>query len=475
MNLNRRNFLFGSAAAAALAGCATTKKGVRTLKDGEKPTVAIIGYGLRARDLMREFLDLTDMCRVTAVCDCDKVRLAAGVERVKEFYAKKGIANECTAYADFRDVIKNPDIDMVCIATPDHWHAYMSVEAMKAGKDVYCEKPLTFNVDESRKVMAAQKKYDRVFQTGSMQRCWPEFRTAVMIVRNGFIGDVKYVDANYGRGGQKLGGPSHPVRFFDEPEKAAIEGAPNADVDWNMWLGPAKWRPYSDRLAPRGMHKSYSQVMFWRFDDDIGTGYNGDWGAHHLDIAQWGLDMDQSGPYKIIRSDEPHSDNLFHGCRRQFGMKMLFKKPYGDVELYHGPFGTWGTVARIDKNLLNRKYAIINQLQKDLHEHYVDYELKFSRDLFDQEKYLSILSTMFAILSIVNEAIENGLVNMPEGSHMIPSIDGDFEKGQALDIANRFNDPELIFEGIMCFIDKKRDLGSCEEVLKVIKEKCKID
>lgn len=138
-------------------------------------------------------------------------------------------------------------------------------------------------------------------------------------------------------------------------------------------------------------------------------------------------------------------------------------------------FGTWGTVARIDKNLLNRKYAIINQLQKDLHEHYVDYELKFSRDLFDQEKYLSILSTMFAILSIVNEAIENGLVNMPEGSHMIPSIDGDFEKGQALDIANRFNDPELIFEGIMCFIDKKRDLGSCEDVLKVIKEKCKID
>ena len=344
MDLNRRNFLFGSAAAAALAGCATTKKGVRTLKEGEKPTVAIIGYGLRARDLMREFLDLNDMCRVTAVCDCDKVRLAAGVKRVNEFYAKKGIENKCEAYADFRDVIKNPDIDMVCIATPDHWHAYMSVEAMKAGKDVYCEKPLTFNVDESRKVMAAQKKYDRVFQTGSMQRCWPEFRTAVMIVRNGLIGDVKYVDANYGRGGQKLGGPSHPIRFFDEPEKAAAEGAPNADVDWNMWLGPAKWRPYSDRLAPRGMHKSYSQVMFWRFDDDIGTGYNGDWGAHHLDIAQWGLDADKSGPYKIIRSDEPHSTDLFHGCRRQFGMKMLFKKPYGDVELYHGPFGTWGTV-----------------------------------------------------------------------------------------------------------------------------------
>jgi hypothetical protein len=163
-----------------------------------------------------------------------------------------------------------------------------------------------------------------------------------MLVRNGVIGDVKYVDANYGIGGKKLGGPSHPLRFFDDPKNAAKEGAPNPDVDWNMWLGPARWRPYSDQLAPRGVNRFYP--MFWRFDDDIGTGYNGDWGAHHLDIAQWGLDMDKSGPYKAIRSDEPYSTDLYHGGRRQYGMKMLFKKPYGDVELYHGPFGVWGTV-----------------------------------------------------------------------------------------------------------------------------------
>jgi len=103
-------------------------------------------------------------------------------------------------------------------------------------------------------------------------------------------------------------------------------------------------------LAPRGVNTFYP--MFWRFDDDIGSGYNGDWGAHHLDIAQWGIDMDDAGPYKVLRSDEPYSTDLYHGGRRQFGMRMLFKskKDGSDIELYHGPFGVitgaggWGTV-----------------------------------------------------------------------------------------------------------------------------------
>ncbi len=341
VSLNRRSFLFGSAAAMTLAGCATSKMGSRVLKPGEKFRIAMIGYGIQMRTaLIPQFLNkqYASNVEIVAVCDCDRVRAAAGAEQVNKAYGN----NACKVVYDFRDVIADPEIDAVCIATPDHWHAYICVEAMKHGKDVYCEKPLTFSIDEARKVIAAQKKYGRVFQTGSMQRSWREFRTACMIVRNGLIGDVKYVDANYGCGGQKLGGPTHPVRFFDVPENAAKEGAPNADVDWNMWLGPAMWRPYSDQLAPRGVNQFYP--MFWRFDDDLGSGYNGDWGAHHLDIAQWGLDMDKSGPVKVICSELPHSTNLFHGGRRQFGMKMIFKKPYGDVELYHGPFGVWGTV-----------------------------------------------------------------------------------------------------------------------------------
>ena len=343
IDINRRSFLFGSAAAATLAGCSTAKVGARELKPGEKRNVAMIGIGIQGRFLLTEFLRQPNV-RVVAICDVDKTRREDSAGKVNAYY-KDG--SKCATYADFREVLANPEIDAVCIATPDHWHAYISVEAMKHGKDVYCEKPLTYSIDEAKKVIEAQKKYGRVFQTSSMQRSWRVFRTAAALVRGGVIGDVRYVDANYGIGGKKLGGPSHPIRFFDVPENAAKESEGYeklGEKGWDMWLGPAKWRPYSNQLAPVGVNTFYP--MFWRFDDDIGSGYNGDWGAHHLDIAQWGLDMDDSGPYKIIRSDEPYSTDLFHGGRRQFGMKMLFKskKDGKDIELYHGPFGVWGTV-----------------------------------------------------------------------------------------------------------------------------------
>ncbi len=343
IDINRRSFLFGSAAAATLAGCSTSKVGARELKPGEKRNVAMIGIGIQGRFLLTEFLKQPNV-RVVAICDVDKTRREDSAGKVNAYYKDD---SKCATYEDFRDVLSNPEIDAVCIATPDHWHAYISVEAMKHGKDVYCEKPLTFSIDEAKKVIEAQKKYGRVFQTGSMQRSWRVFRTAAALVRGGVIGTVRYVDANYGRGGQKLGGPSHPIRFWDEPNNAAKEAEGYellGEKGWDMWLGPAKWRPYSNQLAPVGVNKFYP--MFWRFDDDIGSGYNGDWGAHHLDIAQWGLDMDDSGPYKIIRSDEPYSTDLYHGGRRQFGMRMLFKSKQDgkDVELYHGPFGVWGTV-----------------------------------------------------------------------------------------------------------------------------------
>ncbi len=341
MNLNRRGFLLGSAAAMTLAGCSTAKVGARERKPGEKMRAAMIGCGIQMRTaLLGQFLNkkYAPDVEIVACCDCDKVRATDMAKRVNDSYK----TTNCKAVFDFREILADDSIDLVCIATPDHWHAYIAVEAMKRGKDVYCEKPLTFSVEESRQVIEAQEKYGRVFQTGSMQRSWREFRTAVSIVRGGAIGDVMYIDAHFGKPNAKLGGPSHPLRFWDDPKNAAKEGAPNPDVDWKMWLGPAKYRPYSDQLAPRGVNNFYP--MFWRFDDDIGSGYNGDWGAHQLDIAQWGLDADKSGPSKVICSTEPYSTDLYQGGRRQFGTKMIFDKPYGKVELCHRPSSVWGTV-----------------------------------------------------------------------------------------------------------------------------------
>ena len=152
MKLNRRHFLLGSAAAATLAGCATGKTGVRALKPGEKRRVAMIGYGIQMRTaLIPQFAGqskycakLRDTVKIVAVCDCDKTRAEAGAKQVNEIYGDSA----CKAVLDFREVIADPTIDAVCIATPDHWHAYMCVEAMKHGKDVYCEKPLTFSPEE---------------------------------------------------------------------------------------------------------------------------------------------------------------------------------------------------------------------------------------------------------------------------------------------------------------------------------------
>lgn len=334
MKINRRNFLFGTTATMALAGKATAKVGLRQLKPGEKRTVAIIGCGGMNRYLMGQLLDrkIAPNVKVVAVCDCDRSRAALFAKDVDKAYGTGG----CRISYDFRELVKDPGIDLFCIATPDHWHAYISVEAMKHGKDVFCEKPLTYSVEEAKQVMEAQTKYGRVLQTGSWQRSTRLFRDAVSLVRGGLIGNVRFVDANYGAIG-KFGGPSHPVRFWNDPKNAAKEGAPNPDIDWAMWLGPARYRPYSSELSYRGRSGT---PMFWRCDDDLASGMNGDWGAHHLDIVQWALDMDNGGPYRIIRSDEPHSTDLYHGGRRQWGMGMLFKRPYGDVKLYHGPFSS---------------------------------------------------------------------------------------------------------------------------------------
>lgn len=155
---------------------------------------------------------------------------------------------------------------------------------------------------------------------------------------------------------------------------------------------------------------------------------------------------------------------------------MLLVQVHNEVNefIHNVSFGTWGAYYQADKELLVRKEKFINQLKNDLLMNYVDYELKFSKGLFDKEAYRQILNTMSAILFHVNQAIEKDEVNMPVGSQQIPSIDGDMAADEALHIAQRFKNAEIMFNGLMNFVEQKRMLGSCEDILKIIKGKCKI-
>ncbi len=340
IGLSRRAFVTGGLAGAiAFPYLAQGKNALG------RATMAFIGVGKQGRYLLHQFLGQDVV--VTAICDCDRARREQRTQVVNDYYAKNpqlGIPkNVCRAVADYREILADKSIDMVCIATPDHWHAYLAVEAMKAGKDVYCEKPLTHTVNEAKVIMAVAKKTGRLLQTGAMQRSGIEFRTACEIVRNGLIGEVKRVDAVFG-------GPSQPPRDYENPANAAKEGAPNPDVDFDMWCGPAPLVKYSDKLSPRGVHNNFPG--FWRYHDYFGMGGVGDFGAHNLDIAQWGLGMDESGPVKILKSNLAPSTNPFDGGRRQSDARLVFAN---GAEIRHVPhrkmnyvdvfYGTEGVVA----------------------------------------------------------------------------------------------------------------------------------
>ena len=266
-HLSRRTFVRGGLATAFAAPYIVHGRNALG-----RATMAFIGVGTQGRTLLHQFLGQDVV--VTAICDCDRARRENRTKVVNDYYAQNpqlGIPkNVCRAVADYREILADKSIDIVCIATPDHWHAYLAVEAMKAGKDVYCEKPLTHNINEAKVIMAVAKKTGRLLQTGAMQRSGIEFRVACEIVRNGFIGDVKKVDAVFG-------GPSCPPRDYENPANAAKEGAPNPDVDFDMWCGPAPLVKYSDRLAPRGVHRHFPG--FWRNHDYFGMGGVGDFGA----------------------------------------------------------------------------------------------------------------------------------------------------------------------------------------------------
>ena len=321
---SRRRFLETTAVAAAPfilpSGILSAK-----VKPNDKITVGFIGMGIQNRGLQNRFMADSNVVAV-AVSDCDTTRRKAAQKRANDRYQNK----DCKAYNDYREIVARDDIDAVCIATPDHWHAIQTVEAVNSGKDVYCEKPLTHNVHESIEVMNAVKNKKAILQTGSMQRSSREFRVACELVRNGVIGKVKSTAVNIGNAGI-------PCDLPTEKEEPGL--------DWNQWIGPGPMRGYSSVLSPRGMHGHFPN---WRNYKEYGGGMVCDWGAHMIDILHWGLGVDDSGPVATIPAENPKALKgaqlvydgdipMMHGK----GMGSSFYGTDGRVECHRGRIGLW--------------------------------------------------------------------------------------------------------------------------------------
>lgn len=295
MNTTRRQFLLRS----ALAGAAPLLLPSRIwsaqgpARPNNRITLGFIGVGTQGRHLLNSFLP-QDAVQVLAVNDVDTTRRLAHQKKVEEFYTTKQDKDfkGCAEYRDFRELLARPDIDAVVIATPDHWHAYPVVAAASAKKDIYCEKPLSLTIHEARAMANAVRANQVVFQTGSMQRSSGEFWRACSLVRNGAIGKVKEVYVS-------VGGPSRWCDLKEEPMEPGL--------DWDFWLGPAPLRPYNSVLSPRGVHQHFPD---WRSYREYSGGGMTDWGAHHFDIAQWGLGMDHSGPVEILPPDGKDQKHL---------------------------------------------------------------------------------------------------------------------------------------------------------------------
>jgi predicted dehydrogenase len=312
--ISRRNFLKTATTFAAAPLILPSRIWASETAPSNRLTMGFVGMGTQSRGLLGNFL--SQDTHVVAVCDVDTTRRNDAKKKVDRHYKN----TDCKTYDDFREITGRPDIDAVCVATPDHWHAIVTLAALRSGKDVYCEKPLTHNIHEAVEVMETTFQRGRVLQTGSMQRSMNEFRVACELVRNGVIGGVERVECSFG----------DPGRPCDLPEETMEPG-----LDWNLWCGPAPFRGYSSVLSPRGIFQGFPA---WRDYKEYGSGAIGDWGAHHLDIAQWGLGMDKSGPVEVITPEDPKAKR---GAKLVYanGVYVLHKDGFG-VDF----FGTNGEV-----------------------------------------------------------------------------------------------------------------------------------
>lgn len=300
--MTRRQFLRrGSAAVAGAAAFPAIVPAAAIAQGDSAPsnriTLGFIGLGKQGRESHLGSLVRKPDVQILALCDVEKGRLERSKAHVEDTYAKRNNQpgyKGCDIYNHFEELIARDDIDALVIATPDHWHAIPCVAAAKAGKDIYCEKPLTRYIAEGRAIADAVAEYGRIFQTGSQQRSEYSgmFRRAAELVRAGALGDLESIEIG-------IGGP--PGNGYELPP----EPVPDT-LDWDRWLGPAPWRPYSSTLCPL----DFPGYPAWRYYRDYAGGSFSDFGAHHFDIAQWALDMDRSGPVEIIPPNGKDVDRL---------------------------------------------------------------------------------------------------------------------------------------------------------------------
>ena len=288
--VSRRDFLKGAAAvvAAPYVLTSTALGAAGRPPASERIVMGAIGVGGRGTNNMKTFLGFGEV-QVVAVCDADRNRLRAAKKRVEERYSKDapGTYAGCKDYSDFRELLERPDIDSVVIATPDHWHGLISARAAKAGKDIYCEKPMASTIGDGRAAADAVRRYGRVFQTGSQERSTANCRYACELVQNGRLGKIHTV-TTFLPTGDRHSGAAGPMPVPD-------------GFDYDMWLGPAPWGAYH----PRRCHGSFRWIL------DYSDGELTDRGAHANDIALLGAGPFLKGPATIQGSGTFIKDPLW--------------------------------------------------------------------------------------------------------------------------------------------------------------------
>lgn len=293
----RRQFLQGSAT--AMGGIAIAPNIITSAALGaanraaasERLRVGVIGLGGRGMEVMRAFMAQPDT-HVIAVCDVKKERREAGVASVNQAYGNQ----DCMNYIDMLELLARPDIDVVLIATGDNWHSGASILAARAGKDIYCEKPLSVTIAESRAVSDTMQRLGRIFQCGTQRRSISNFRFAVHLARSGKLGRIKELHAEESEAFQTLLTNIQP----------AEEQPPREVMDWDRWLGPALWRPYNHETPTRG---------FWSAHVDFSGGSITEWGSHTVDLCQWANNTDDTGPVEFWQEGERYIGRYENGSK----------------------------------------------------------------------------------------------------------------------------------------------------------------